>query len=53
MDLYDPKPFFFTWPAFEFESINCPIDAYKVTCLDENDDEYTVGFTSEILARKS
>ena len=53
IDLRNLKQHYFTWPIFEFEEINCPIDRYKVTCIDSNDDEYTVDFTSNVLASTS
>ena len=46
-------PFSFTWPNFEFKSVNCAIDTYSVTCYDPDYERYKVGFNGEIILNES
>ena len=34
IDLLAPVQYSFSWPALEFKQINCPINRYKVNCID-------------------
>ena len=49
VNLMIPEQLYFTWPKLEYVHFNCPIDIYKITCIDAAKSSYTVGFDGETL----